>query len=57
MSIISLIPARGGSKGIRRKNIAILNGKPLISYSINSAFKSTFINKAIVSTDDNESHL
>ena len=54
MAIIGLIPARGGSKGIPRKNLANLNGQPLISYSINSGLKSKYIDKLIVSTDDIE---
>jgi CMP-N-acetylneuraminic acid synthetase len=53
-NIISIIPARGGSKGLPRKNIAMLNGKPLIAYSIESALKSNFMNRVIVSTEDEE---
>jgi CMP-N-acetylneuraminic acid synthetase len=52
--IISIIPARGGSKGLPRKNIAILNGKPLITYSIESALRSRLISRVIVSTEDTE---
>lgn len=52
--IIAIIPARGGSKGVPRKNIKLLNGKPLISYSIRAALKSKFIDRVIVSTDDKE---
>ncbi|MEA3321200.1 MAG: acylneuraminate cytidylyltransferase family protein [Bacillota bacterium] len=51
---ISIIPARGGSKGLKRKNIANLRGKPLIAYTIEAALKSKFIDKVIVSTDDEE---
>ena len=40
MKTICIIPARGGSKGIRKKNIQLLGGKPLIYYPINSAIKS-----------------
>ena len=54
MKIISIIPARGGSKGIPRKNVRILNKKPLISYSILSSIKSKFITRTIVSSDDEE---
>ena len=54
MNIIAIIPARGGSKGIPRKNIRLLNGQPLISYSIRTALKSKYINKVIVTTDDEE---
>lgn len=52
--ILALILARGGSKGIPGKNIKKLSGKPLISYTIEAAKKSKYINKIIVSTDDEE---
>ena len=52
--ILALIPARGGSKGIPRKNIMVLAGKPLIAYSILQAQASQRINRVIVSTDDEE---
>ena len=52
--IISIIPARGGSKGLPRKNVALLDGKPLIAYSIESALKSNLVNRVIVSTEDAE---
>src|SRR3990167_6895934 len=52
-NIIAFIPARGGSKSIPKKNIKLLGGKPLISYSIDSAFKSG-IQKVVVSTDSQE---
>lgn len=51
---IAFIFARGGSKGVPRKNIKILNGKPLITYSIQAALDSPSINRIIVSTDDEE---
>lgn len=54
MNILAIIPARGGSKGIPRKNVRLLNEKPLISYSINNAKKSKFITDVYVSTDDEE---
>lgn len=54
LKILAIIPARGGSKGVLRKNIKLLNGKPLIFYSINVAKQSKFINKFIVSSDDDE---
>lgn len=54
MYIVSLIPARGGSKGIPNKNIKLLNNKPLIEYSINTSLKSKIINETIVSTDSSE---
>jgi len=54
MKAVSLIPARGGSKGIPRKNIKNLNGKPLISYVINSSLMSKYIEETYVSTEDEE---
>jgi len=54
MNIIAIIPARGGSKGIPRKNLVNINGKPLISYSIKHALDSKLINRIVVSTDDEE---
>jgi len=52
--IISIIPARGGSKGVPRKNIKQLLGKPLIAWTIEEAKGSKYINRVIVSTDDEE---
>ena len=52
MNIISIIPARGGSKGIPMKNIVKLNNKPMLYYSINSSLNSKYISRTIVSTDD-----
>ena len=52
--IIAIIPARAGSKGLPRKNIADLAGKPLIAYSILAARFSSLINRVIVSTEDEE---
>lgn len=52
--ILAVIPARGGSKGITRKNIVIINGKPLIQYTIDEAEASKYIDRVIVSTEDNE---
>jgi CMP-N,N'-diacetyllegionaminic acid synthase len=52
--IVCVIPARGGSKGIPRKNIKLLAGKPLIAYTIEQALQSQYIDRTIVSTDDTE---
>ena len=52
--ILVVIPARGGSKGIPRKNIRLLNDKPLISYSINTAKSSQYVDDVVVTTDDSE---
>ena len=52
--IIAIIPARGGSKRIPRKNIKKFNGKPMIAWAIQVAKKSQLFDYVIVSTDDNE---
>lgn len=54
MGNIAIIPARGGSKRIPKKNIKDFLGKPIISYSIEAALKSNLFEKVIVSTDDEE---
>ena len=54
MSRLAIIPARGGSKRIPRKNIKLFLGKPIISYSIESALKSNLFDEIMVSTDDDE---
>lgn len=51
---IAIIPARGGSKRLKHKNILPLGGKPLISWSIEAALKSNLFEKVCVSTDDEE---
>ena len=51
---VAIIPARGGSKRIPRKNIKLFHGKPLIAYSIEAALNSGLFSKVIVSTDDEE---
>ena len=53
-SCVAIIPARGGSKRIPKKNIKLFHGKPLIAYSIEVALKSKLFDKVIVSTDDEE---
>jgi CMP-N-acetylneuraminic acid synthetase/spore coat polysaccharide biosynthesis predicted glycosyltransferase SpsG len=53
-NILIIIPARGGSKGIARKNLRSLNGKPLISYSIRTALNSRYKPDVYVSSDDEE---
>lgn len=54
LRILALIPARGGSKGIPRKNLLQVAGKPLIAYSILQAKQSRWINRVVVTTDDAE---
>jgi N-acylneuraminate cytidylyltransferase len=51
---IAIIPARGGSKRIPRKNIKMFSSKPIISYSIDAALKSNVFDEVMVSTDDEE---
>ncbi|MEI4769607.1 acylneuraminate cytidylyltransferase family protein [Psychrobacillus sp. FJAT-51614] len=53
-SFLAIIPARGGSKGIPRKNIKELAGKPLIAWTIEEAKKSKYINRIILSSEDAE---
>ncbi len=52
MTILGLIPARGGSKGIPGKNLVLLHGKPLLQYTCEAAKQSTMLTRVIVSTDD-----
>ena len=53
-SVLAIIPARGGSKGVPRKNIRALAGKPLIAWTIQAALKSRYLDRIIVSTEDSE---
>ncbi len=52
--ILGIIPARGGSKGIPRKNIKMIAGKPLIAWSIEAALSSKLVDRVVVSTEDKE---
>ena len=52
--VLAIIPARGGSKGLPRKNILPIAGKPLIAWSIEAAKKSQYIDRCIISTDSKE---
>lgn len=54
MSCIAIIPARGGSKRIPRKNINDFCGKPILAYSVEAALSSELFDEVMVSTDDNE---
>jgi CMP-N-acetylneuraminic acid synthetase len=54
MNILAVIPARGGSKGIPRKNLRLMNGKPLIYYSIKTALSSNYNIDVYVSSEDDE---
>ena len=53
-TFLAIIPARGGSKGLPRKNIKPLLGKPLVAWTIEQAFKSKYLDEIIVNTDDEE---
>lgn len=54
MNVVAVIPARGGSVRVPKKNVKPLNNNPLISYTIKQAFDSYMFDKVIVSTDDDE---
>lgn len=54
MEILALIPARSGSKGVPRKNIRMVAGKPMLAYPIEQALSSKLITRAVVSTDSEE---
>ncbi len=51
---LAFMPARGGSKSIRKKNIALLGGKPLLSYGLGQMKASRYVNRIVVDTDDRE---
>lgn len=53
-SVLAIIPARGGSKGVPRKNVLELAGKPLIGWTIDEARKSQYIDRLVLSSDDQE---
>jgi len=53
-TFLAIIPARGGSKRLPRKNILELNNKPLIAYSIEAGLKSKYVDKVVVSSDNKE---
>jgi CMP-N,N'-diacetyllegionaminic acid synthase len=52
--VLGIIPARGGSKRLPRKNLRLLNGKPLVGWIIEAASKSSRINRLVVSSDDDQ---
>ena len=54
MKTLAIIPARGGSEGIPRKNVRLLAGKPLIAHTIGTATQASSVNRVVVSTDDDE---
>jgi len=54
LKVLAIIPARKGSKRLPRKNVRLLNGKPLIYYTIHESINSKYVNRIVVSTDDDE---
>lgn len=54
LKVLVIIPARGGSKGIPRKNLRLLEGKPLIVWTIQAAQKAALVDRLVVSTEDEE---
>ena len=52
--ILGIIPARGGSKSVPRKNIKLLDGKPLLAYVLGAALKSKYFSRVVVSSEDDE---
>ena len=49
--VLAVVAARGGSKGIKNKNLRLINGKPLVYYSIRNLLKSNFVDTVCLSTD------
>ena len=54
MKVLGIIPARGGSKGVEKKNIRLINNKPLIGYTIDAAKESKLLTNFLVTTDADE---
>lgn len=54
LSVLALVPARGGSKGISRKNIHALAGRPLLAWTLDAARASRYIDRAVLSSEDEE---
>jgi CMP-N-acetylneuraminic acid synthetase len=52
--VLALIPARGGSKGVRRKNLRLVGGKPLLEYTVSAARRSALVERTFVSSEDAE---
>lgn len=52
--VLAIVPARGGSKGVPRKNVRDLAGKPLIAWTIEAALESRYIDRVVLSSDDEE---
>jgi N-acylneuraminate cytidylyltransferase/CMP-N,N'-diacetyllegionaminic acid synthase len=56
VKILAIVPARGGSKGIKKKNLVEFRGKPLIEFTLEAILNSRYITKTIVSTENEEIH-
>jgi len=54
VEVLGMVMARGGSKGVPRKNIRLLAGEPLVAYTIGEALRSTYITRRVISTEDAE---
>jgi CMP-N,N'-diacetyllegionaminic acid synthase len=54
LSVLAVIPARGGSKGVARKNIRLLAGRPLLAWTIESAMASQYLDRIVLSSEDQE---
>lgn len=54
MSVLAVIPARGGSKGVPRKNLRLVGGKPLLAWTVEAAAKSRYLDRCILSSEDPE---
>lgn len=54
MTVLAVVPARGGSKGVPRKNLALVGGVPLLVYTLRAARAATTVDRLVVSTDDPE---
>ncbi len=54
LSVLGVVPARGGSRGIPRKNVALLCGKPLLAYTAEAALRAARLSRIVLSTDDEE---
>lgn len=54
IDVLGIIPARGGSKGITRKNLVELRGRPLLEYTIDAALGATLLKRVVLSTEDEE---
>lgn len=52
--VLALVPARGGSVGVPRKNLRQVNGRSLLDYTLDAAFRSSFIDRTFLSSDDDE---